>query len=258
MADKARVRLNVRRYDDDGDDIGTDPLDIDEDAMDCVQRMADRHDALAGNLRTAVAAHKDVKGKYDALNAEHEKLKGQLATALKENAGGADTKADADLSLPDMVKTLVTRLQAAKDTETRRADGLADPAKVAAAVKLKVALISSADRVLKGSVKLDDLLAMTPVQVHRAVLDKLGVKDERVKTDDAYAGARFDAEMERLPAETEGNPALAAARAIIDGTRQDGAAGDEEPNATASRLEMLHRLDEMSRPKAERQAEATN
>jgi len=144
-----------------------------------------------------------------------EALIAQLKAKAETEAAGRETLdaklKDALAKLKDVEGQVVAaeeeaeKAKAEADTEKARADSLdaklkdvTDPAKMAARISERVALVGQAAPVLGSEVKLD---SMSDLEIRRAVAEKLtGTKLDGKS--EAYIEARFDAEIARVDAGT--------------------------------------------------------
>lgn len=128
---------------------------------------------------------------------------------LKVVADKATTKVDA-------AEKQITALSAERDQAKARADAAieqADPAKLQAAIKARVALETEARKHVAADLALDSL---TDRQVREAVIKKYSLSVDLAKASDEYVQARFDAALEQT------SPALLAARAAAGAAGQTG------------------------------------
>lgn len=170
------------------------------------------------------------KIRLDGVDFEASEQLAQAITVANEKAAKAAQDIEAQLKAKSEEVDAAMARADSLDEELKKAKeavaGADDPAKIAAAVKARVALEMSATKILGSDAKFD---AMTDADIKRAVVEKVqpAAKEKLTGATDAYLAARYDAAVEAVEAGTVMNPELAATRKQ-QSTRTDAAKAREE------------------------------
>lgn len=139
---------------------------------------------------------------------------GQHLASLETEVANLKTATEQATAKIDAAEKQVTELTAERDQAKARADAAAeaaDPAKLQAAIKARVALETEARKHVDAALALDSL---SDRQVKEAVIKKYSPSVDLSKASDEYVAARFDAALEQT------SPALLAARTATTGNVQ--------------------------------------
>ncbi len=172
--------------------------------------------AAAIRIDTKDEERAHMKIKIGSNEYEVDEAVGKHLVELEGKVVSLTTAAEQATTKVDAAEKQITALSAERDQAKARADAAieqADPAKLQAAIKARVALETEARKHVAADLALDSL---TDRQVREAVIKKYSPSVDLAKASDEYVQARFDAALEQT------SPALLAARAAAGAAGQTG------------------------------------